>query len=92
VAEIVLACTDSTADISKGEAKPPWKERKQAYIAHLESASPAVHLVSSSDKLHNAMCILRDYKDIHDQLWGRFTAGKDGTLWYYRSLVNLSSG
>jgi hypothetical protein len=22
-----------------------------------------------------------------DTLWPRFTAGKDGTLWYYRALV-----
>jgi GTP pyrophosphokinase len=24
-----------------------------------------------------------------DELWSRFKGGKDGTLWYYRSLVSV---
>ena len=31
--------------------------------------------------------ILRDFREIGDALWSRFKGGKEGTLWYYRALV-----
>ncbi len=83
VLEIVEGCTDT--DVTP---KPPWRQRKEAYIAHLKNASPSVRLVSASDKLQNAQCILKDYRDVGEQLWGRFTGGREGTLWYYRALVS----
>ena len=67
--------------------KPPWQRRKEDYIAHVPKASASVRLVSASDKLHNARAILRDFRRLGDALWGRFTGGKEGTLWYYRALV-----
>ena len=70
------------------QPKPPWRERKETYIAHLPTASPSILLVSASDKLHNARSILKDYRIIGDTVWDRFTGGKEGTLWYYRALVN----
>lgn len=83
VASIVEGCSDT--DISP---KPPWKERKQAYIAHISLASASVRLVSAADKLYNAQSILKDYRQIGEDLWQRFTGKKEGTLWYYRSLVD----
>ena len=47
-----------------------------------------MRLVSTSDKLHNARAILRDYRRIGEAVWSRFNGGKEGTLWYYRSLAN----
>lgn len=82
VADIVVECSDSFA-----AEKPPWRERKQAYLHHLQSASPSGVLVSCADKLHNARCILSDYRMIGDELWDRFRGGREGTLWYYRALV-----
>jgi GTP pyrophosphokinase len=82
VAEIVDGCTDTDS-----VPKPPWRARKEAYIAHLASASPSVRLVSAADKLHNARSILMDYREQGEALWGRFTGGREGTLWYYRTLV-----
>ncbi len=82
VAEIVDGCSDTDV-----EPKPPWQERKEAYIAHVAGASESVRLVSASDKLHNARAILADMRVLGDGLWGRFKGGKDGTLWYYRKLV-----
>jgi (p)ppGpp synthase/HD superfamily hydrolase len=49
---------------------------------------PSAALVSCADKLHNARAILSDLRDIGEDLWDRFTGKKDGTLWYYRALVN----
>lgn len=83
VAAIVDGCTDTDEF-----PKPPWRARKEAYIAYLPSASPSVLLVSSSDKLHNARSILRDYRAEGDAVWKRFTGGKEGTLWYYRALTS----
>lgn len=82
VTEIVEGCTDSHAD-----PKPPWKDRKEAYIAGIGKKSASVRLVSAADKLHNARCILSDYRVLGDEVWQRFQAGKDETLWYYREVT-----
>ena len=82
VTEIVDGCTDSDQT-----PKPPWLQRKEAYIAHIPTASASVRLVSAADKLHNVWSILKDYRLLGDAVWERFQGGKHGTLWYYRSLV-----
>ena len=56
-------------------------------MKHLATASPSVRLVSNADKLHNARSILSDLRLHGPKLWARFTAPKEGALWYYRSLV-----
>ncbi|MGH3089913.1 MAG: HD domain-containing protein [Rubrobacteraceae bacterium] len=82
VTEIVEGCSDADAI-----PKPPWRARKETYIAHVKSASPSVRFVSSADKLHNARAILADYRVAGEELWDRFRGGREGTLWYYRTLV-----
>jgi (p)ppGpp synthase/HD superfamily hydrolase len=87
VADIVDACTDTYED-----PKPDWRERKEKYLDHLETADPDALLVSCADKLHNARSILADYREIGDELWERFnqeSGGADGQLWYYRGLVDV---
>jgi (p)ppGpp synthase/HD superfamily hydrolase len=86
VLAIVEACTDADT-----HPKPPWRERKEAYLARLRE-KPAEHpalLVSLADKVHNSRSILRDYRQIGDELWERFRGGHEGTLWYYRSLSDI---
>jgi (p)ppGpp synthase/HD superfamily hydrolase len=87
VGRIVEGCTDSDTD-----PKPPWLERKRAYLASLAGEDRSVLLVSASDKLHNARSIVRDLRAIGDELWERFNAPKEQTLWYYRSLVTAYRG
>jgi (p)ppGpp synthase/HD superfamily hydrolase len=84
VADIVYACSD--ADVTP---KPPWRERKEAYLAHLRGATPSARLVSAADKLHNARAILSDYRAYNDELWTRFNSSRDENLWYYRSLADV---
>jgi (p)ppGpp synthase/HD superfamily hydrolase len=84
VAMIVEGCTD--ADVIP---KPPWKERKLAYISHLKDVPESVLIVSMADKYHNANAILADYRDIGDELWNRFNGGREGTLWYYEELAKV---
>jgi (p)ppGpp synthase/HD superfamily hydrolase len=87
VAEIVEGCTDTYED-----PKPPWRERKERYLAHLASASDSVRLVSSADKLHNARTVLSDYRLLGEDLWTRFNGKKEGTRWYYRAIVDNLPG
>jgi len=82
VTAIVGGCTDTDT-----HPKPPWRARKEAYIAHLAAAPRAVLRVSVADKLHNARCILGDYRMLGENLWERFNAGRAQLLWYYRALV-----
>ncbi|MHB9023302.1 MAG: HD domain-containing protein [Armatimonadota bacterium] len=83
VAEIVLACSDTLES-----PKPSWNVRKERYITHLAEASPGALLVSAADKLHNARSILADFRRHGEAVFSRFNAGREGTLWYYRELVN----
>ena len=82
VAEIVDHCTDAYED-----PKPEWRQRKETYVDEVPNMPATAALVSCADKLHNARAILSDLRDIGEDLWGRFTGGKDGTRWYYRLLV-----
>ena len=83
VVAIVDGCTDAETI-----PKPPWQDRKEAYIAHIAGASPSVRLVSAADKLHNTRAILADYRHLGEALWCRFNGKRDGTLWYYRALAD----
>jgi (p)ppGpp synthase/HD superfamily hydrolase len=82
VARVVEECSDSF-----GEPKPPWRDRKQAYLDRLEAASDAALHVSLADKVHNLRAIVIDYRAVGERLWDRFNAGRDEVLWYYRSLA-----
>ncbi|MDB4946372.1 MAG: hypothetical protein JWP97_5906 [Labilithrix sp.] len=82
VAAIVDACTDTDV-----KPKPPWRDRKRAYIDKIPSKSASARLVSASDKLHNARAVLADYRVHGEALWSRFNGGRE-TLWYYRALAD----
>ncbi len=86
VAGIVSDCTDSWA-----EPKPPWRERKESYLAALPGKPDRSLLVSLADKTHNAESILFDYRDLGDGIWDRFAGRADGTRWYYTTLVEVFS-
>src|SRR5207244_8694673 len=57
VARIVDGCTDAHET-----PKPPWLERKRAYIEHLKYSDSSTRLVSASDKLHNTRAILAELR------------------------------
>ncbi len=84
VIEIVDGCTDADTI-----PKPPWQERKQQYIEKLRHASASVRRVALADKLHNARSILSDLYKEGEATWEKFKGGKDGTLWYYHTLLEV---
>ena len=81
VAQIVDGCTDAYT-----LPKPPWRERKESYMRRLKKESYDTRLVSAADKLNNVRSILSDYRAIGESVWSRFNGGREGTLWYYRTL------
>lgn len=81
-AHIVDGCTDSYA-----EPKPPWMERKRAYIKRVAGESVEVRLVSAADKLSNARETLYEFRVHGNAVFDRFAGKREGTLWYYRALV-----
>lgn len=84
VARIVDGCSDTYVF-----PKPPWRARKEQYLLHLQTAGEDVLSVSLADKIHNARSILFDLQKDGAPVWRRFSGGKDGTLWYYRSLADF---
>jgi (p)ppGpp synthase/HD superfamily hydrolase len=92
VAHIVDACTDSYED-----PKPPWRERKETYVAHVRERvgrgedEPALR-VSLADKLYNTRSILADVRESGEAVFERFSGKRDGTLWYYAALAGAFRG
>ncbi|MBI5095309.1 MAG: bifunctional (p)ppGpp synthetase/guanosine-3',5'-bis(diphosphate) 3'-pyrophosphohydrolase [Candidatus Hydrogenedentes bacterium] len=82
VAGYVLACSDTHIS-----PKPPWLERKKAFLTEVAKASPEVKLIVAADKLHNLRTILKDLRIVGDMVWRRFNGGRDGSLWYHAEIV-----
>ena len=84
VVNIVDGCTESWT-----KPKPPWRDRKLQYLEQMRQASPSVLKVSLADKVHNARSILAEWYLQGDSVWHKFNGGKEGTLWFYRSLLDV---
>jgi len=84
VADIVEDCSDTLET-----PKPPWLQRKTAYIEHLPQVSASTRLVSAADKTANVRTIVADFKSIGGKVFERFAGRTHGTLWYYRTLADI---
>jgi (p)ppGpp synthase/HD superfamily hydrolase len=87
VLAIVEGCTDTPRGHTGGR-KPPWRARKEAYLARVRTSPPGALRVSLADKVDNARQILADHREVGALVWERFSAGGDEQRWYYRSLVD----
>jgi len=87
VTRIVEECSDTDQT-----PKPPWRARKEAFLARLRDVSPSAHLVIAADKLDNLRGLIDGYHEHGDGLWQYFGGGRDGTLWYHRSIVDALRG
>ena len=84
VVQIVDGCTDAET-----LPEPPWRERKEHFLASLCDAPPEVLRVVVADKLHNARSLTRDYRQQGETLWSRFRGSQEGTLWYHRTAAEI---
>lgn len=90
VLQIVQFCTDGIPDASGKKA--PWGERKQKYLEHLRQTDGPGLLVSACDKLANLEAIVLDLIEHGESVWGRFTATREQSIWYYSELVRAFKG
>ncbi len=87
VLKIVELSTDTPAEY-RGGVKPPWRERKENYLAHIRTSKPELLRVTLADKVDNARAIYNDYQRLGEDLWKRFNAGREDQIWYYESAVD----
>ena len=66
------------------------EEQKEDYLVRLGSAGEAALWVCAADKVHNANTILSDLRRTVEvnSVWSRFNAGKEGTVQWYRDVLN----
>ncbi len=87
VAEIVDSCTDAYT-----QPKPPWPERKLAYLDRIRDETDEGALrVSAADKLHNVRAIMWDLKRRGDSVWEIFNAPAELVVGYYVALSEVYS-
>jgi (p)ppGpp synthase/HD superfamily hydrolase len=82
VARIVAGCTDAWES-----PKPPWRQRKETYLAHLPQEDAGVLLVSAADKLYNMRSVVFGHHQVGAAVWDRFNAGPDTQMWYFGAVV-----
>ena len=87
VAQFGVKIADLVASESEDKSKT-WRERKQATVDRLKTASVEVKMICLADKLSNLQSMVYDYAKIGDKLWSRFGADRDSIAWYYRSIIN----
>ena len=85
VRRIVEGCSDACDPAGT----PPWRARKEVYLAQLEDADDAVLCVVLADKQHNARCIVADVTNLGPGVWDRFSAGPADQVWYYKAVVRV---
>jgi (p)ppGpp synthase/HD superfamily hydrolase len=81
VANLVSQCGEPL-----GLKGAPWRQRKEAFLRHLDALPPGALLVVAADKAHNLASLLDEQARCGDEVFRRFGGGKDGTLWYYAEL------
>lgn len=81
---------DIVVDLTKDSSLTDWQERADAYLDHLEHAAAAeAVLIACADKLHYLLSILDDHVELGENLWSRFSSGRDQQLWWYRAVSEV---
>ena len=83
VGRLVESLTDADAS-----PKPPWRERKERYVARIATAPEEALLVDLACKVHNARTILTALGSEGASAWDRTGGGRSGSQWYYRALLD----
>jgi (p)ppGpp synthase/HD superfamily hydrolase len=95
VAAMVAFCSDT--DGRAGEAKPPWRQRKEAHLHEVSAAvaagvDPGAIRVLLADKLVNVRSMLDDHRRMGARSWDRFNASPEDQLWYYGAMLDPVAG
>lgn len=82
VVDLVWECSDTSA-----RPKPPWQQRKERHIAHIDSISDDAVRVLLADKLDNgrSLVTLANYAG-KDFVASQFNSTPAQQVWYFRSM------
>lgn len=88
VLEAVLQVTERRIDDDGVELS--HEDRKRDYLERLAGAGERARWVCAADKIHNGSTILTDLRrtSFPETVWGRFTAGRKGTIRWYRRVYD----
>lgn len=86
VADYVAACSDTDT-----MPKPPWRPRKEAFLARVAQALPEVKLIIAADKLHNVRTLIAGLRQHGPVFWNRFSGRREGALWYHEEMLRALS-
>jgi (p)ppGpp synthase/HD superfamily hydrolase len=87
--EVLALVEECTEPGTGGNTKAPWKDRKEAYLAHLRVADLPVLLIVTADKLQSIRELARKCdQDGREKVLSSFGGGIEGQTWFHRSLVN----
>lgn len=88
VLETLLQCTERATDDDGIELSVD--ERKDDLLERLARASAAARWVCAADAVQSAGSLVADLRrtEFPEHVWGRFAAGREGTLRWYRRLVD----
>lgn len=86
VLETVLEVTQRRYDEEGNELDKD--ERRADYLHRLTTASERARWVCAADRVHNGNSILTDLRRTvdPDSVWGRYAAGREGTIRWYRAV------
>jgi (p)ppGpp synthase/HD superfamily hydrolase len=82
VARMVRIATDTPTEWAGG-SKPPWRQRKLAYLEGIAKEPSELLRPTVADKIDNMRSILAEQRLLGNAFWSRFNAGKEEQLWYY---------
>jgi (p)ppGpp synthase/HD superfamily hydrolase len=68
--------------------KPAWEQRKKHHLEAIPKADREARLIMLADKVHNARSILADHARVGADVWARFSAPRERTMWYYQALLD----
>ena len=79
------AIADLVNEVSETDLdpKPPWRERKDYYLAHLETASLGALRIAAADKLHNLRSLTGDLRRLGPSVRDNFNASPSDQLWFF---------
>lgn len=91
--EVRAAFGDNIARLVQGMSEPnrkdKWEKRKQDMLSFFETAPQDLVLIELADRLDNIREIRRDLARYGDEVWKRFTRGKDQQKWVYVQFLDL---
>lgn len=91
-AEFGARVTDLVRGVSEektaGEEQPPWRVRKEGYLAALADDPQECLLISAADKIHNLRSMVAAHGRLGDGMWDVFNAPPAQKLWFYGAIAD----